>query len=111
MKAGFYFTDITPALGMERPGSYIKRYIHAIGDRLNARAAVFESNGERIALAGLDTAGIRSSETARMIREEVESRCGIPESNVLVAASHTHSGGAFIGFLPEEFKLLSRNIL
>ncbi len=104
MRAGFYESDITPAIGMERPGSYVKRYITAIGERLNVRAAVFESGGVRIAVAGLDTAGIRSHQTAWAIRKEVETRCGIPASNVLVAASHTHSGGAFIGFLPEEYE-------
>ena len=103
MQAGFYETDITPALGMERPGSYVKRYITGFRDRLKARAAVFESGGERIAFAGLDTAGLQSAETVRTIRQEVEQRCGIPADHILIAASHTHSGGPFLGQLPEQY--------
>ena len=45
MKAGFHTTDITPALGMEAPGGYLKAHIQRIHDPLKVRAAVFEQDG------------------------------------------------------------------
>ncbi len=102
MKAGFFESDITPAIGMEVPGDYIKHFNSRIHDPLKARAAVFETEGERIALAGIDSCMIRSRKEVLRIRERVEKLCGIKTENIMVAASHTHSGGPFSGFLAEE---------
>lgn len=102
MKAGFYEFDISPSIGMENPGDYNKHFISRIHDPLKARAAVFESGGERIAFAGIDSCIVRSRGDVLKIRERVEKICGIRKKNIMVAASHTHSGGPFFGFLPEE---------
>ncbi len=102
MKAGFYESDITPAVGMENPGDYSKHFISRIHDPLKARAAVFESEGERIAFAGIDSCIVRSRGEVLRIRERVEKLCGIKKDSIMIAASHTHSGGPFFGFLAEE---------
>ncbi|MCC6443772.1 MAG: hypothetical protein IT210_10005 [Armatimonadetes bacterium] len=103
MKAGFFTTDITPALGMEMPGGFGKNYIEAIHDPLKARAAVFESEGTMIAFAGVDTCEMVSPCIFRSIRQKVEQRAGIPAANIMIAASHTHSGGPATHLLPCEF--------
>ncbi len=102
MKAGFACADITPALGMEAPAGYLKAYIQRIHDPLKVRAAVFERDGETLAFAGLDTCLIQSPRMVQAIRQGVESGCGIPADHLLVATSHTHSGGPAMGRLPEE---------
>ncbi len=102
MQAGFFETDITPTLGMAKPGEYGKSSITKILDALKTRAVVFESGGERVAIAGIDSLVVRSLKETRKIREEVEKICGIKGENVMVAASHTHTGGPFFGFLPDE---------
>lgn len=103
MKAGFYTTDITPALGMERPGGYSKSYPDAIHDPLKIRAAVCDDGTTTLAFVGIDTCLFSSPRIKNAIRAEVERRCGIPGEHVLLAASHTHSGGPAAGLLPEEF--------
>src|ERR1043166_5495424 len=90
MKAGFYSTDITPALGMERPGGYSKSYPAAIHDPLKVRAAVFDDGAATVAFAGIDTCLFQSPRIKAEIRAEVERRCGIPGDHILLAASHTH---------------------
>jgi hypothetical protein len=92
MKAGFYCADITPPVGAESPGSYRKRFIQGVRDPLKARACVMESEGTRVALVGLDTIAI-SAEEVKEIRVRVNKLCGIKENHILIAASHTHSGG------------------
>src|SRR5262245_55979799 len=103
MKAGFYATDITPALGMEKPGGYSKAYPAAIHDPLKVRAAVLDDGQTTVAFAGIDTCLFQSPRIKGEIRAEVERRCGIPGDHILLAASHTHSGGPAAGLLPEEF--------
>jgi neutral ceramidase len=103
MKAGFHTADITPALGMEAPGGYGKVYIRQIHDPLKVRAAVFESGGETIGFLGIDTCYLQSAKVVGEIRRQVEERCGIPGDHLLLASSHTHSGGPGSGRLPEEF--------
>src|SRR6266700_3006909 len=103
MKAGFHTADITPALGMEAPGGYLKAYVKSIHDPLKVRAAVFEDGTKALAFLGVDTCYLQSAKIRAEIRREVESRCGIPGDHLLIAASHTHSGGPASGRLPEEF--------
>jgi len=104
MRAGFHTADITPPVGMEMPGGYLKAVIEAIHDPLKVRAAVFEHDGVVIAFLGIDTATLPLfPQRLDHIRHSIRERCGIPEQHVMIAASHTHSGGPFGDFLPEEF--------
>jgi neutral ceramidase len=103
MKAGFHTTDITPALGMEAPGGYLKAFVRQIHDPLKLRAAVLDDGLETLAFVGLDTCLFQSPIIRDRIRGEVRERCGIPGDHLLLAASHTHSGGPLMGRLPEEY--------
>lgn len=93
MKAGFCATDITPAIGMEQPGGYGKAYIRAIHDPLKVRAAVLEQGDTTLALVGIDTCLLPPAGFTAAVRSEIQKQCGIPAGNILLAASHTHSGG------------------
>jgi len=103
MQAGFFETDITPALGMERPATYYKLYHTAIHDPLKVRACVLDDGQERVAIIGLDTCVLMEG-TVRKARRMVKDACGIPEANILLAASHTHAGGPLWGFSAEDCK-------
>jgi hypothetical protein len=102
MKAGFHTADITPALGMEAPGGYLKAYVQRIHDPLKVRAAVLDDGREMLAFLGVDTCYLQSAKIIHEIRQGIEKRCGIPGDHVMTAASHTHSGGPVGGLLPEE---------
>ncbi len=101
MKAGFAEADITPATGMERPGSYIKRYVESVHDPLKVRVALFDNASEKIVLAGIDTC-VFQRKTALKAKRRIFELSGIKEENVLIGASHTHTGGPLWGFHPEE---------
>lgn len=102
MLIGFASADITPSIGMEKPGGFSKAYHISIHDPCCAKACVIENDGQRVALVGLDTLSVKRSmvEKARGIIEE---STGIPAGHVLVGASHTHAGGPVVGALPGAF--------
>ncbi|MFA5645552.1 MAG: hypothetical protein WDA18_04265 [Candidatus Ratteibacteria bacterium] len=97
MKTGFFETDITPPLGMEKPSSYRKRYGTKYHDPLKVSAAIFDDGKEIVALVGIDSLTCFSAEETALVRTEIEKTCGIPGRNVMIAASHTHTGGPLFG--------------
>lgn len=105
MKAGFYDTDITPAMGSQVPASYSKRYASGVRDPLKARAAVFTEGQNTVALIGLDTGSV-CTRIVNLIREAAERKTDgrIKSSNIMIAASHTHSGGSLCGLFPNELE-------
>jgi neutral ceramidase len=100
-KAGFAERDISPAIGMEQPGGYGKAYHRSFHDPCKARAAVFDDGKTRVALVGIDTVAIRG-QTVKAVRKAIHQKCGIRPESILIAASHTHSGGPTELFLPGE---------
>ena len=102
MKVGFASADVTPSLGMERPGGFSKIYHQSIHDPCCAKAMVIEDDGQAVAFVGLDTLSVKHSivEAARALIVE---QTGIPGSNVMVGASHTHASGPIVGAFPGEF--------
>jgi len=93
--AGFATVDITPPLGREMAGfgPYLERKATSVHDPLMAHAAVIEVDGKRVAVVGCDLAGV-TLDLTQQVRTLVEAGTGIPGRNVLISASHTHSGPA-----------------
>src|SRR4051812_11642934 len=79
LKVGFAERDITPEIGMEQPGGYGKTYHKTIHDPCKVRASVWDDGTTRVAVVGLDALIIRQ-ETVRVVRREINKRCGIPET-------------------------------
>lgn len=92
MKAGFGRSDITPAPGCVLNG-FIARPSPSLGvdTPLSARAVCLEQGRRRALIIGLDLLGIAPA-TADKLTAEISSETGIPESNVIVSCTHTHSG-------------------
>ena len=94
MKAGFGRYDITPKVGCELFGfgPYCNRKSAAVRDILEARTAVFEDNGSKIAFITCDLALVTeetAAETRKLIRERHPE---FADHEILIHASHTHSG-------------------
>lgn len=104
MRAGFAEADITPALGMEAPGDYWKAYISAIHDPLKVRAVVLDDGDCPLAMLSVDTCTLPAGGFAERVRAGIEERTGIPAASILVAATHTHSGGPLWSLAPEELE-------
>ena len=92
IQAGFATTDITPEIGAHIPGGFAPRESTGTVDPLQARACVIAGADETVAFVGVDAVSLRF-DTIDKARAQIESACGIAPRNVLIAASHTHSGG------------------
>jgi hypothetical protein len=94
LRAGFAVSDITPAPGLPM-GGYAQRTSTAVGtaDALSCRAAVFDDGATRIALVALDLIYV-AGPWARPAREHIAARVRCAPMNILLAATHTHSGPA-----------------
>lgn len=105
MKVGFASVDITPPLGSEVPGGFTKAYLWDVHDPLYVKASVFESEGVKVALVSVDALSLKAS-IVKKAREIIEEACGIPSSNVMVAATHTHRGGPVTEWVGDREKLI-----
>ncbi|MGQ9631667.1 MAG: neutral/alkaline non-lysosomal ceramidase N-terminal domain-containing protein [bacterium] len=86
---------INPPLGMELSGFgfYLGRGATGIHDDLFARAITLDDGRSRAALIACDLIGLEEKFVWE-IKSEIEGRCEVPRSNILLALTHTHSGPA-----------------
>src|SRR5258705_1381572 len=88
--------DITPGLGIPMGGYGARKGVaEGIRHPLLARIMVVSDGTTDLAIAVCDLVGV-GSEVVDRTRELVEAEVGIPAANVLVGATHTHSGPAAI---------------
>ena len=94
MRIGAAAIDITPPVGTPLDG-YGGRIDDSRGvhDPLYARAIYLDHGATQLAMVVCDLIGIGSF-LAERARELIASRPGIPATNVMIAATHTHAGPA-----------------
>jgi hypothetical protein len=101
LKAGFGAVDITPEVGASIPGGFRPNPSKGVRDPLYAVACVITDGTTPVALVGIDELFI-GRHTVKQARDRIEKNTKIPGANVLVAASHTHSGGPAVSCLGNE---------
>ncbi len=90
-KAGAYAIDITPQkFPVDSAGNLTPRTALAAHDPLHARCLVLDDGETKIALAVCDSCMI-PRELFDAAKRRVERECGIPASNILCSATHTHT--------------------
>ncbi len=90
LRVGAAKVDVTHA-----PGELPKNSLGVL-DRLHARAIVIESGTVTAALVTVD-AGAIPDPVWRAVSQRVRDELGIPEANLLLTATHTHSAGGMRG--------------
>lgn len=97
MLAGTTKVDITPDIGVPIGGNVrednISRGIH---DQLYANILYLESEGKELLLVGCDLIGI-DKKVAEAIKTRIEEELGISKNNIILFATHTHSGPDILG--------------
>lgn len=91
IRVGAAERTITPPLGSLMAGYFEPHRAHEVEDDLFARALWLESEEDAIAILVCDVLAL-SCETVSRIRAGVAQRTGIPPTNVLIAATHNHTG-------------------
>lgn len=91
MKTGFAVADITPELGIYLTGyGQPERLASSVHSPLTAVAMVLEDGDKKAAVIGLDWCFVDWPLTVA-IRKGIFEATGIPEDNILLCCSHTHS--------------------
>ena len=93
LRVGFSEFDITPPVGKLIPGGFAACLTsEPARGKLLATAAAFDVEGEPLILVSVDTLSFHVN-TADRIRKTVSDETGVPFDRILVAATHTHTGG------------------
>jgi neutral ceramidase len=98
LRAGFGREEITPPVPYRMCGYFMERPSTGVHDPLWAKAVVLEQGGTRVAWVFCDLCFVSRS-VADAARRAAAVRTGIPASNIVVAATHTHTGPLFEGSL------------
>lgn len=87
---GMAEADITPPKGFLMAGYYHERRATGTRDPLKARAIVFRDGKEQAAIVVCDLTGV-AVDLAVEVRRLAGKRTGIPASNIVVSATHSHT--------------------
>ena len=104
--AGFAEVDITPLELGNMPGGFEPTPAYTVVAPLYSNVSVFTSGGESVILVSMDHLSFHE-EYGNDIRKRISEATGVPTSNILVAATHTHSGMAVeyqLWFCPPEYE-------
>jgi neutral ceramidase len=95
-KAGAGREIITPLIGARLYGYTLDVFSESVHDDLTATAIAFEQGGERAMLISA-TVCLINTELCDEIREKVSAATGVPAANIILSATHTHSGPCTAG--------------
>jgi len=89
---GAAIIDVTPQKPMFLHGyPHVERISEGVHDPLYASAMIIDNGETKIGFCAVDILFI-SKEITNRVREKVEKATGIPSHNIMISASHTHSG-------------------
>ncbi|QDT78428.1 Neutral/alkaline non-lysosomal ceramidase [Gimesia maris] len=94
LRAGVAKVDITPAEVKELAVVGHRRKVTGVRDPLRAGVLVLDDGQTKAAIVTLDLIGAYT-EIVKPARAQIEKETGIPAANIMVAASHNHSGPGF----------------
>ena len=102
LQAGVAVTDITPPLGYRMSGYFRERLNEGVLNPLHAKALVMRQGQTRAAMVFCDIIGL-FLEVSQAARRRAEAEIGIPAANILLAATHSHTGPLYAGALRDHF--------
>ena len=92
LQAGAAIIDVTPQKPMFLHGyPHVERTSEGTHDPLYASALTIDNGDTQIGFCAVDVVFI-SKEISAKVRSRVHEQIGIPEQNLMISASHTHSG-------------------
>jgi neutral ceramidase len=102
LRIGAAEIDITPPVGYRMAGYFNERISTGVHDPLHAKAIVIEQGRRQLALVSCDLVGVQLRDTASA-RAQASQRTGIPVTNIVICATHSHTGPLYEGALRAYF--------
>jgi len=94
LRIGAAEIDITPPIGHRMAGYFDERLATGIHDPLKAKAIVIQQHEEQVAFVFCDLVGLSLNVTTNA-RAHASQMTGIPVSNIVMCATHSHTGPLF----------------
>jgi neutral ceramidase len=94
LKIGAAEIDITPPVGHRMAGYFDERLSTGVHDPLKAKAIILQQDKEKIAMVFCDLVGVSLTITTNA-RAQASANTGIPVSNIVICATHSHTGPLF----------------
>jgi neutral ceramidase len=102
LQAGSATADISPRDSQFLFGyPHVSRYSTGVHDAL-LTSALYLSDGQTQVMFIANDIIFVPKELARRVRERIEERTGIPSANIMITATHTHSGPKTVDYLSNE---------
>lgn len=86
---------INPPLGTPMAGYYHARGCQGVADDLLAKAAVLDDGRTRVAFVVCDLISLPRT-VVEAARRQIEQQTGIPAANIMLSATHTHTGPSLV---------------
>ena len=102
LAAGLAVADITPPIGYRMSGYFSERLSTGISNPLHTKAIVLRQGDVSAAMVFCDIIGLSLDVSSRARRQAAE-RTGIPAPNILITATHSHTGPLYFGTLRKYF--------
>ena len=90
LQVGVAVEEITPPIGFPMAGYYHERLAEGTIDPLKAKAIVFRGGSVEAALVVCDLIGI-ATDLSQAVRQRASEKTGIPVSNIVISATHSHT--------------------
>ena len=103
LKAGAYKVDVTPPVGTCVAGTFSVVRASNILDRLYIHALVIDDGQNETALISADVCYLNTEFINNRMIPDISRCSGILPQNIMIAATHTHSGPVLHSTLPEVF--------
>jgi Neutral/alkaline non-lysosomal ceramidase. len=94
IEAGAAEIDITPPVGMRMAGYFDERFATGVHDPLKAKALILRQGDKEIAMVFCDLVGVSLNVTTNA-RAQAGQKTGIPVPNIMICATHSHTGPLF----------------
>jgi neutral ceramidase len=98
LEAGVAVADITSPIGYRMCGYFYERLSTGVHDPLHAKAIYLHQDKQQAALVFCDLIGVPQTVTDQA-RAIATRKTGIPSTNILVAATHSHTGPLYFDAL------------
>jgi hypothetical protein len=94
--AGAATSNITPPIGSPIIGGFVPFPSTHVHDELHARCLVLDDGTKMLAIVVCDLLGIHRA-VSEQARQLIAEQVGIPQENVMISATHTHSAASALG--------------
>ena len=98
LKVGFSRLDVTPPLGNDLAGYFVRRIADGILDPLYLNTVAVKNGEDTIILMAVDYIGVKLG-VCDKIRAAISDRTGVPTDHILFAALHQHTAPRLEGII------------